>query len=171
MITWINIWIILTILTFIGMLIYLPVKDAINVKKGKLSKTDAIDLFTSVLVSVFCTFIVATFGLVATAYAPFTNDTQKHGVFEYNTEYITENIVYNERFSDGHSVFIGDKEFVCDEAKIEDVENFKIMKSDYVWKNGIHKFFYNHFFFKAETKYQLIIPEKYIKDGLIEYDK
>ena len=35
---------------------------------------------------------------------------------QYNEEYITENIVYHERFSDGHSVFVDGKEFVCDNA-------------------------------------------------------
>ena len=164
MITWINLWLGIVALTFIGLTIYLPVKEIAETRKLKTYEPDGTYWFTVILVSGFCAFLVACIGIATTVWYPFTDNEIEHGTYEYNQEYITENIIYNERFSDGHSVFIDGKEFVCDEAITKDVEDFKIMKSEYVWKNGFHKFFYDSFFFKPEQKYQLVIPEKYFNE-------
>ena len=164
MITWINCWVALIVVIFVGLTLYLPIKDTIAYKKGKIQDFDKIGFLSSFLISGFLTLMIGCLAIAISLWYPFTNNEIEHGTYEYNQEYITENIIYNECFSDGHSVFIDGKEFVCDEAIIGDVEDFKIMKSKYVWKNGFHKFFYDSIFFKEEQRYQLVIPEKYLQD-------
>ena len=167
MITWINLWLVLIVLIFVGIMIYIPIKERVDSKDKIIQPFNKMSFFSLLLVAGFCTFLVAGIGFIMSIWYPFTNNEIEHGYYEYNEEYITENIVYNERFSDGHSVFVDGKEFVCDDAVVKDVDNFKIMKSEYIWSNGFHKFFYDSIFFKEEQKYQLVIPQKYVdKDFL-----
>lgn len=164
MITWINCWVALIVVIFVGLTLYLPIKDTIAYKKGKIQDFDKIGFVAGLAISAFVTLLVVCIAFAMSVWYPFTNNEIEHGTYEYNQEYIVENIIYNERFNDGHSVFVNGKEFVCDEAIVKDVDDFKIMKSEYVWKNGLHKFFYDSIFFKEEQKYQLVIPEKYLQE-------
>lgn len=90
---------------------------------------------------------------------------EKNGTFVYETEYITEGIVYDEKYSNGYTVFINGETFVCDEIGISsDIDNYKIMSSTYEWKNGFVRFMWDSVFQSEEVRYKLLIPEKYIND-------